>query len=78
MLNRQSKPRTLFLGDHKINCSHLEKQLKSEVEDLNKRISLLQQTNEPNLDQVQHLGGILRSRQSVLNWLQIRETIRAK
>jgi hypothetical protein len=77
MLNRPSKPKTLFLGDHKISCAHLEKQLKGEVAELSKRITLLQQTNEPNLDQVQHLGSILRSRQSVLNWLQIRETIRA-
>ncbi|MGH1370663.1 MAG: hypothetical protein ACRBBW_01420 [Cellvibrionaceae bacterium] len=77
MLTRRQKPRTLFLGDHKISCIHLEKQLTNEVENLTKRISLLEQTNQPNLDQVQHLAGILRSRQSVLNWLQIREVIKA-
>lgn len=77
MKGQPQKAKTLFLGDHKISCSQLEKQLQLEIKDLNKRISSLQQSNRPNLDQVQHLGEILRSRQSVLNWLQIREIIKA-
>lgn len=71
------RSRKIFLGDEKINCAHLEKQLQHEVSDLNKRIETLQQSNQPNLDQVQHLGSILRSRQSVLNWLQVRDVIKA-
>ncbi|MAZ87471.1 MAG: hypothetical protein CL693_07490 [Cellvibrionaceae bacterium] len=78
MKSPRQKPKTLFLGDHKISCTQLEKQLQSEVKELNRRISSLQQNNRPNLDQVQHLGGILRSRQSVLNWLQIRDVIKAE
>ncbi len=77
MLKRQPKPKTLFLGDHKISCIHLEKQLTDEVQSLTRRIRLLEQANQPNLDQLQHLAEILRSRQSVLNWLQIRDVIRA-
>lgn len=71
------RSRKIFLGDEKISCAHLEKQLQHEVSDLNKRIETLQQSNQPNLDQVQHLGSILRSRQSVLNWLQVRDVIKA-
>lgn len=77
MLTTRQRPKTLFLGDHKISCIQLEKQLTDEVKKLTKRISSLEQTNQPNLGQVQHLAGILRSRQSVLNWLQISETIKA-
>ncbi|GAB3109397.1 hypothetical protein G8770_13180 [Aestuariicella hydrocarbonica] len=57
------------LSDKETNSTLLLNQLHAEIESLSRRINLLQQDNQPNLDLVQHLGRILQSRQSVLHGL---------
>lgn len=66
--------RTSGLSDQQIHQRHLISQLRTEVRELNRRIALLQQNNQPDLNLVQHLGSILHSRQSVLHWMQLHST----
>jgi hypothetical protein len=50
--------------------------LQQEVGELSRRVTELQQTNRPNLTQLQHLGNILQSRQAVLHWLHTSAQLR--
>lgn len=74
MKNSRIQLRTSGLGDQEATHRHMVSQLRTEIRELNRRIAQLQQNNEPDLNMVQHLGGILHSRQSVLNWMQLRNT----
>lgn len=74
MKNSRIQLRTSGLGDQEATHRHMVSQLRNEIRELNKRIALLQQDNQPDLSLVQHLGGILNRRQSVLNWMQLRNT----
>lgn len=74
MKNSRIQLRTSGLGDQEATHRHMVSQLRTEIRELNRRIAQLQQNNEPDLNMVQHLGGILHRRQSVLNWMQLRNT----
>lgn len=74
MKNSRIQIRSTGLGDQEATHRHMVSELRREIRELNRRIALLQQENQPDLTEVQHLGGILHSRQSVLNWMQLRNT----
>jgi hypothetical protein len=76
MKNGRIQLRNSGLGDPEATNRHMVSQLRGEILALDKRIARLQQDNQPDLDMVQHLGGLMHSRQSVLNWMQLRNTRR--
>ncbi|MBU3069057.1 hypothetical protein KOI40_04445 [Aestuariicella sp. G3-2] len=64
--------RSLGLSDQEATSLHMVNQLRTEIQTLDKRIAQLQQDTQPDLDMVRHLSGLMHSRQSVLNWMQLR------
>jgi hypothetical protein len=65
----------LRIGEKTVDCRLLYQQLGTEVEALDKRINQLQQSCQPDLAQLEHLGTVLKNRQTILSWLSIRELI---
>lgn len=77
MKREKGKTRHISVNDRKVSGDYLQRQLQTEVQELDRRVAAIQQNNEPNLDQVQHLSKILRSRQSILNSLRSRDSLGA-
>lgn len=63
---QKSFRRTSNFSEQELNNLVTVRQVKTEIQILNKRIAELQQSNTPNLDQLLHLGQLLNERQSVL------------
>lgn len=65
----------LQIGKQTVNCQLLYKQLGAEIEALDRRINQLQQHCQPDLGQLNHLGKVLKNRQTILSWLSIRDLV---
>ncbi len=63
---QKSFRRTSSFSEQEMNNLMTVRHIKAEIDILNKRMTELQQSNSPNLAQLQHLGQLLADRQSVL------------